>query len=221
MSSQSRIETYKEAIAIEQERAALQSRLDQLQARLSQLQGSLVSQAGSAATHTPAYAPAPLRSGRKPRAGRGELKQRILDALAAAGDAGIGVQELAASLGSKPAALHSWFQFARKSIKAIRKAGRGRYRLVGAVPAQAPAAAKAKPAKSAKPGRKPARQQRGSVSAAVHAGLQGAGPDGIHVADLAKSLGMNARNLFVWFATTGKKFKAIKKVGRGRYRLKS
>ena len=219
MSSQSRITLYKEAIAIEQERTALQSKLDQLQARLEQLQSSLFSATGSAPARSAIKAPAPAATARKPRAGRGELKQQILDALTAAGDAGLGVQELAASLGTKSAALHSWFQFARKSIKGVRKAGRGRYRLVGAPPA-AFAAAKAKPAKVAKAGRKPARQQRGSVSIAVQAGLKSAGSKGIHVADLAKSLGMNPRNLFVWFATTGKKFKAIKKVSPGHYRLK-
>ncbi len=220
MSSNSRIETYKEAIAIEQERAALQSRLDQLQARLEQLKGSLISNAGSTPARLAIKSSATAAAPRKPRAGRGELKQQILDALAAAGDAGLGVRELAAALDRKPALLHSWFQFARRSIKAIRKAGRGRYRLVGAAPA-APIAAKAKPAKVAKTGRKTARQQRGSVSIAVQAGLKSAGANGIHVADLAKSLGMSPRNLFVWFSTTGKKFKAIKKVSPGHYRLKS
>lgn len=216
MSSQFRIELYKEAIAIEQERAALQSKLDQLQSRLASLSGSLISKAATAPAPAAIKAYAPARSSRKPRAGRGELKQRILDALAAAGDAGMAVRDLATTLGTKSAALHSWFQFARKSIKAVRKAGRGRYRLVGAAPAAAPAAPKAKPAKA---GRKPARRQRGYLSVAVQAALKAAGKDGIGVRDLAKSLGLDPRNLFVWFSTTGKKLKAIKKVSPGHYRL--
>ncbi len=215
MSSQSRIELYKEAIAIEQERAALQSKLDQLQSRFASISGSLISKAGTAPAQAAIKSYAPARSTRKPRAERGELKQRILDALAAAGDAGIAVRDLATALGAKSSALHSWFQFARKSIKAVRKAGRGRYRLVGAVPA-APAAPKANPAKA---GRKPARQQRGYLSVAVQSALKSAGKGGISVGDLAKSLGVNPRNLFVWFSTTGKKIKAIRKVSPGHYRL--
>ena len=224
MSSKSRIELYKEAMAIEHERAALQAKLDQLHSRIERINAALFSASAAApATATVkskvgAPASRPVYSGKKPRAARGELKQRILEALAAAGDAGIRVRDLAVSIGSKPAALHSWFQFARKSIKAIRKAGKGRYRLAGALPEAAPAsAAKPKPAKA---GRKSSgKKQRGHLSESVQAALKSAGNDGIRVGDLAKSLGINPRNLFVWFATTGKKFKAIKKVSPGHYRL--
>ena len=123
MSSQSRIELYKEAMSIEHERAALQAKIDQLQARLENIKGSLFSATGAvnvpAAVKIKATATVvrPASAGRKPRAARGELKQRILDALAAAGSAGIRIRDLADSIGSKPASLHSWFQFAdRKSV---------------------------------------------------------------------------------------------------------
>ncbi|MEO6741896.1 MAG: hypothetical protein ABIP20_16755 [Chthoniobacteraceae bacterium] len=223
MSSKSRIELYKEAMAIEHERAALQAKLDQLHTRIEHISAALFSASAAApATATVkskggASSGRPVSSGKKPRAARGELKQRILEALAAAGNAGVRVRDLAVSIGSKPAALHSWFQFARKSIKAVRKAGTGRYRLVGALPDAAPApAAKLRPAKA---GTKTSGKQRGHLSESVHAALKSAGKDGIRVGDLAKSLGINPRNLFVWFATTGKKFKAIKKASPGHYRL--
>ena len=61
MSSQSRIELYKEAIAIEQERAALQSKLDQLQSRLASLSGSLISKAGTAPAQAAIKSHAPAR----------------------------------------------------------------------------------------------------------------------------------------------------------------
>ena len=231
MSSQSRINLYKEAMAIEHDRAALQSRLDQLHARLETIQGSLFSIGANTAAQASvkiksgAAAFRPASAGKKPRAGRGELKQRILDALAAAGNAGIRVRDLAVSIGSKPESLHSWFQFARKSIKAIRTAGTGRSRLVGALPVQAPAPADAAKsttiAKPAKAARKSSGKQRGHLSVAVQDALKAAGKDGIRVRDLAKTLGINPRNLFVWFSTTGKKFKAIKKVAPGHYRLQS
>jgi transposase-like protein len=217
MSSQSRIDLYKEAMAIEQERAALQAKLDQLHARLESIKGSLFSVGTTAAFAGAKLTSVTASAGKKARAGRGELKQRILEALAAAGDAGIRVRDLAATIGSKPAALHSWFQFARKTIKAIRKAGKGRYRLVGALPVPAKSA-KAKPAKAAG---KSSGKQRGYLSVAVQNALKAAGKDGISVADLAKKLSISPRNLFVWFATTGKKFKAIKKVSPGHYCLQS
>jgi transposase-like protein len=231
MSSQSRIDLYKEAMSLEHERASLQGKLDKLQARLNNINGALFSTGG--ATAAPA-APISARAvatkaapaGKKVRSARGALKQRILEALAAAGKTGIRVRDLAVTIGSKPEALHSWFQFARKKIRAIRKAGKGRYRLVGAVPAAAPAAAPAAP--KAKAAAKPARaskrgsgQKRGQLSVAVQAALQAAGKDGVRVGELAKKIGVNPRNLFVWFATTGKKFKAIKKVSPGHYCLQS
>lgn len=222
MSSQYRIELYKEAMAIEHERAALQAKIDQLQVRLETIKGSLFSVGGTAVA-MPAVkikASAPVES--RPRAARGELKHRILDALAAAGSAGVRVRDLAKSIGSKPEALHSWFQFARKNIKAIRKAGTGRYRLVGPVPeapAASPAAAPKAAAKAAKGGRKSSGNKRGYLTSAIQEALKAAGKEGVRVGDLSKTLSVNPRNLFVWFATTGKKFKAIKKVSPGHYRL--
>jgi hypothetical protein len=64
----------------------------------------------------------------------------------------------------------------------------------------------------------PRKGKRGSVGKKVLAALESAGPAGVKVADLAKSLGLKNANLHVWFATTGKKH--TKKVGRGHYRLK-
>ena len=213
-------------MSIEHERAVLQSKLDQLHSRLEYIQGSLFSASGTAAVpasvkvSVKSVAAKPASAGTQPRAARGELKQRILEALAAAGSAGIRVRDLATSIGSKPESLHSWFQFARKSIKTIRKAGKGRYRLVGALPEKAPAAAAAT-AKPAKTARKAAGKQRGYLTDAIQDALKAAGKDGVRVGDLAKTLGINPRNLFVWFATTGKKFKAIKKIAPGHYQMQS
>lgn len=216
-------------MAIEHERAALQSKIDRLQMRLQNINASLFSTSGTTSAptatkvRTSGAVSRPASSGKKPRAARGDLKQRIFEALAAAGEAGVRVRDLANSIGARPAALHSWFQFARKSIKAIRKAGKGRYRLVGSVPQQAvPESPKAKTsAKPAKGARKSAGKQRGHLSAAVEDALKAAGKDGISVGDLATTLAVNPRNLFVWFATTGKKNKAIRKVSPGHYRLQS
>ena len=49
--------------------------------------------------------------------------------------------------------------------------------------------------------------------------LETAGERGVRAVDVAKQLGVNPPNIYVWFATTGKKNKAIKKLGPGRYRM--
>jgi hypothetical protein len=59
----------------------------------------------------------------------------------------------------------------------------------------------------------------GGLGAKVLKALEGAGEAGVKVADLAKTLKVKGVNLHVWFATIGKKNKAIKKVGKGHYKL--
>jgi len=63
------------------------------------------------------------------------------------------------------------------------------------------------------------RAVRGGLGAKILKALDTAGDAGVKVADLAKSLKVNGTNLHVWFATTGKKNPAIKKVGKGHYKL--
>ncbi len=47
--------------------------------------------------------------------------------------------------------------------------------------------------------------------------LQAAGKEGITIKDLAASLKAKPASVSVWFYTTGKKVKGIKKVGRAKY----
>ena len=64
------------------------------------------------------------------------------------------------------------------------------------------------------------RSPRGGMGKKVLKALEGAGDAGIKVAELAKSLKVKGTSIHVWFATTGKKNKAIKKIGKGHYQLK-
>lgn len=61
--------------------------------------------------------------------------------------------------------------------------------------------------------------RRGKLSDAIHAALKAAGKSGVRVGELATQFGLPVSNLFVWFATTGKKYKTVKKVAPGHYRL--
>jgi len=59
----------------------------------------------------------------------------------------------------------------------------------------------------------------GGLGAKVLKALEAAGDAGVKVAALAKTLKIKGTNLHVWFATTGKKNPAIKKIGKGHYKL--
>lgn len=78
-------------------------------------------------------------------------------------------------------------------------------------------AAKGKTTKTVKKTTK--RGSRVNLGTKVLSALEAAGDAGVKVADLAEKLRIKGTNLHVWFGTTGKKNKAIKKVGKGHYRL--
>jgi hypothetical protein len=97
---------------------------------------------GGNETATPAAA-APVRKPRKARQARtsggkaqakppvvhqrGQVKARILELLQNAGKNGIGVRDIATSLGATPGRVFVWFSSNKKSIKQIKKIGPGRY----------------------------------------------------------------------------------------------
>lgn len=239
-SSSPQIEHLKQMLSLEEKRAAVQGQLDSLDAKLADLKRRLVGGGGAAAAavariSASAAAPKVTASKSKPRSkrsGRGELKSQIFGALEKAGANGLKVMDLAKSLGTKPANIYAWFHAAVKRYPAIKKTDAGTYRLAGKAPAAAPAPAKAakSPAKApAKVAAAPAakkgkgkrggsRAPRGEVSTKIVAALQGA--NAVTIKDLSEKLGMPYRNLQVWFATTGKKHKGIKKVAPATYQLK-
>lgn len=67
-------------------------------------------------------------------------------------------------------------------------------------------------------GRKRKGTKRGQLSAGILGALQAAGNKGITVGDLATQLGANYKNIYVWFATTGKKH-PLKKLAPATYCL--
>jgi len=96
----------------------------------------------------------------------------------------------------------------------VRK-GRGKAKKVkaAAVKVSAPVVKAAKPAKAAKKGK------RGALKEAVLAELKAAGSKGVSVKDLSDKLGVKNQNLHVWFSTTGKTVKGLKKTGTGTWAL--
>ncbi|MGB8166243.1 MAG: hypothetical protein WCF18_02055 [Chthoniobacteraceae bacterium] len=149
------------------------------------------------------------------RAQRGQLKEKITAALESAGALGVKVKDLAAAIGTKPVNVHSWFHSALKRGSAITKLSGGHYRLAGSS-----AAAKAVPAAKATKQVKKARKgaKRGQLTSDILDALKAAGSKGITVADLSEKLGANYKNIYIWFATTGKKH-PVKKLAPATYSL--
>lgn len=201
----------KQMLALEERRSALQAELDSLVQQLNRLKDSLFDNVQPAAAAVPAArrgpAPGVRRGGR-----RGVLKEKIMAALTSAGSAGVRVKELAVSLGTKPVNIHSWFHSALKGASPITKITGGHYRLGASSAAAASAPAPAR--RSRRRGTK-----RGQLTATILSELKAAGPKGVSVGDIAKKLGANYRNVYIWFATTGKKFKEVKKVAPATYKI--
>lgn len=207
-------------MSLEEKRGLLQAQLDGILLRLSEIKTELFDGDGyvrSASGSTTSIAR--TTSGRSPR---GALKVQILRALTAAGSSGVKVKDLAATLGVKAANIHSWFQTSGKRVTAIKKIGEARYRLEGAL-TQSELDGPAKKSRGIKKsgGRKRSTRplsKRGELASGIVAALKEAGSAGITVRELATKLGVKKyKNLFIWFATTGKKNKAIKKIGTARY----
>jgi len=229
MSNNPRIGLYREAMALEDQRARLQAELERVTSRLNAVQSQLFDVESSAASApTASAAPAVSTSGRRSRgrSRRGELKARVLKELVAAGSKGLRVKDLAATLGTKPANIYAWFQTAPKRIPQIKKIGEAHYRLEGSLaakhlagPAKQAPAAKAAPAKRGRKRSTRPLSKRGELASRILSTLKSAGKEGLKVRELADKLGVKYKNLFIWFATTGKKNKSIKKVGEAHYRL--
>lgn len=212
-STKSRIDLLKEAMSIEIERAALQIKLDQMHARLEEIQHAVFSSGAGAVA-------APIANRTNVAAAGGKLKERILGALADAGDEGMRVRDLAVAIGSKQATLHSWFQFARKSVPAVRKVGPGRYRLVGPLPTVSAAPKSNSGASGSKASAFSKVNKRGELAESILAALKEAGSKGVTVSEMSRRFDVKPPNLFVWFSTTAKKYKMIKKIGPGLYCIK-
>ncbi|MBE2203885.1 MAG: hypothetical protein IAE94_06085 [Chthoniobacterales bacterium] len=68
------------------------------------------------------------------------------------------------------------------------------------------------------PGKKGKRE---TLKESILAALKTAGSEGMAVKDLSAKLGVKNKNVHVWFSSTGKAMKELKKVGTGRWALQA
>jgi hypothetical protein len=226
-----RIARIQELITLEEKRSSLEEQMESLISRMSSLRDGLFEEnaaSRSVQTSTTSKSPTPAKATRgrsKKRAGRGELKSQMFDALKAAGSAPVRVADLASSLGLNPTNVHAWFHNAAKKFSQIKKAGRGEYVLKGELPntetsdGTVEAATKGKAGARKAGGKKAGGSKRGALSAAILEALSNAGAKGITVKDLAAQVGVPYKNVYIWFATTGKKNAKVKKVAPATFKL--
>ena len=132
------------------------------------------------------------------------------------------LQQLSAQILSNGAAAHAPAPTERPPApKRGRRKGSRRSKAAAGTPLESPAPvsavkAVATPVKAAK-GKK--RAKRGQLSANILSELKSAGSKGVTVADLASKLGADYKNIYVWFATTGKNRPGVKKIAPATYKL--
>jgi len=168
-------------------------------------------------------AKAPKPPGRKAsKIPRGALKNRIIAVLEEAGADGISVAEIAEKLGAKKGSVNQWIYTTGKKV-GVTKVARGRFVIKGktsdAAPAE-PSPAKRKPRAQKASGKGSKKAPRGTLKPAILAALQGAPKSGLSLAEVAAKIGAKKNTVNVWFYTTGKKVKGLKKVSKGRFALR-
>jgi hypothetical protein len=241
-----RLERLKELLNLEERRVAVQQELETITERMSSLRDSLFDEGAAVTrpstsksqTETSSEREPKKRGGAAKRGKRGALKEQILGALSSAGSSGVRVQELSKALGVKPVNIHSWFHSSIKRYPQIKKLQGGHYRLEGQIAGQNGGAQEQSSSRSAasQPTERQAHSssrkegkakgsksssRRGALSEQVLAELGKAGSKGISVRELATNIGANYRNIYIWFATTGKKNGKIKKIAPAQYKLAS
>lgn len=82
---------------------------------------------------------------------------------------------------------------------------------------QRPVTMSAKPRRSAPKSAR--RTKRGALREAIVAALRAAGKRGRTIKQLSEKLRVPSANLYVWFNSTGKKVRGVKKIGPATYRL--
>ena len=214
-SANTSIQSLKEMIALEEKRITLQGQLNVIEQRISALRNSVVSGSPIAEARTIAPSAKPKGASASPTKKTGTYRDYIMAALESAGSVGLRVKDLAAALKTKPVNIHSWFHSNIKRIPSIVKITGGHYRIAGGTKQVVAAPAVPKTSKRRKG------TKRGALSASIIESLQAAGPKGIKIGDLATKLGANYKNIYIWFATTGKKHKGIKRIAPATYQLAS
>jgi hypothetical protein len=117
-------------VVLSERKEALVARVQDIEHEMLRLQRRVESAEGgdNKSAHLTITRPG-VRRVRRQQTGRGELKQKIVSALRAAGKQGITIADLSKKLRVKRANLYVWFNGTGRNIRAIKKVGPAKYRL--------------------------------------------------------------------------------------------
>ncbi len=117
-------------VVLSERKEALVARVQEIEQQMLRLQRSVESDEDRDSKPTQMTITRPgVRKVRRQQTGRGELKQKIVSALRAAGNRGITIGDLSKKLRVKRANLYVWFNGTGRNVRAIKKIGPARYRL--------------------------------------------------------------------------------------------
>lgn len=117
-------------VVLSERKEALMARVQEIEQEMLRVQRSVESAEGRDDKPAQLTITRPgLRRVRRQQTGRGELKQKIVSALRAAGKRGITIADLSKKLRVKRANLYVWFNGTGRNIRTIKKIGPAKYRL--------------------------------------------------------------------------------------------
>lgn len=123
---QTSVETIKELMKLAQSKDKLQSQLEKINSEIADLLANLTSgKIASSVAPSPKKAIKPTPSTKRKR--YGDLSNKIITALEAAGAQGVKISDLAKKIGVKNVNVHAWFSSTGKDR--TERVGRGCYRL--------------------------------------------------------------------------------------------
>jgi hypothetical protein len=122
--------TLRKLVTLSERKEALMVQIQEIDREMTRL-ARQVDQAPGALSHKGrvTFSAAPKKEPGRRRVQRGALKEKIVQALRAAGKKGVTIRELSDKLGVRSANLYVWFNGTGKNVRGIKKIGVARYRL--------------------------------------------------------------------------------------------
>jgi hypothetical protein len=117
-------------VVLSERKEALVARVQDIEQEMLRIQREVESTEGPDNKHTPLTITRPGMKRVHRQTGRGELKRRIVAALRGAGKRGITIGDLSRKLQVKRANLYVWFNGTGRNVRAIKKIGPAKYRLI-------------------------------------------------------------------------------------------
>jgi hypothetical protein len=121
--------TLRKLVVLSERKEALMARVQDLEKEMIRIQRQAESTEPQIEKPAEFTVTRPALKMRRRQTGRGELKQKIISALRAAGKRGASIGDLSKRLRVKRANLYVWFNGTGRNVRAIKKIGPAKYRL--------------------------------------------------------------------------------------------